>query len=48
VTEPVITEKAKPFYDEMKITYKCTFSEDLRHFKEPAAEEDIQMEYSSA
>jgi hypothetical protein len=26
VTEPVIIEKAKSFYDEMKITDSCTFS----------------------
>ena len=27
VTGPMIIEKAKSFYDEMTITYKCTFSE---------------------
>jgi hypothetical protein len=27
MTEPMIIEKAKSFYDEMKITDKCTFSD---------------------
>ena len=48
VTRPVITETAKYFCDEMKITDKCTFSDgSLRNFKEPAAEGDIQTEYLS-
>jgi hypothetical protein len=35
VTGPMIIEKAKSFYDEMKITDKCTFSEGwLRNFKQ--------------
>jgi DDE superfamily endonuclease./Tc5 transposase DNA-binding domain./CENP-B N-terminal DNA-binding domain. len=35
VTGPLIIEKAKSFYDEMKITEKCTFSEGwLRNFKQ--------------
>jgi hypothetical protein len=46
--KPVIIEKAKSFYNEMKISDKCTFSEDwLQNFKEPAAEGDIQMECHS-
>jgi hypothetical protein len=28
MTGPTIIEKDKPFYDTMKITDKCTFSED--------------------
>jgi hypothetical protein len=37
--KPVIFERAKSFYDEMKISDKCTFSEDLpQNFKELAAE----------
>jgi hypothetical protein len=36
------------FYDEMKITDTCTFSEGwLQNFKEPAAGGGIQMKYSS-
>jgi hypothetical protein len=48
MTEPVVIDKAKSFYGEIKITDNCTFSEGwLQNFKEPAAEGDIQMEYSS-
>jgi hypothetical protein len=48
MTGPAIIEKAKYFYDEMKIIHKCTFSEGwMQNFKEPAAKEDIQIEYSS-
>jgi hypothetical protein len=44
----MIVERATFFHDEIKITDKCTFSEGwLRSFKEPAAEGDIQMQYSS-
>ena len=44
----MIIEKAKSIYDEMKITGTCAFSEVwLKNFKQTAAEEDIQMEYSS-
>jgi hypothetical protein len=44
----VIIGKAKSFYDEMKITGKCTFYEGwLQNFKESADEGDIHMEYSS-
>ena len=40
--------KAKSFNDEMKITYKCPFSEGwLLNFKLSAAEGDFQVEYSS-
>jgi hypothetical protein len=39
--------KKLSFYDEMKITDKCTFSDWLQNFEEPAAEGDIQMEYPS-
>ena len=45
---PMIIEKAKYFYNEMKITDKCTFSGCwLQNFKETAAEGDLQTEYSS-
>jgi len=48
MAEPMIIEKAKYFYDEMKITDKCTFSGCwLQNFKEPAAEGDLQIEYTS-
>jgi hypothetical protein len=44
----VIVEKAKSFYDEMKLTDKCTLSKGwLQNFKVTAAEGDIQMEYCS-
>jgi hypothetical protein len=48
MTGCTIIEKSKYFYDDMKITHKCIFSEGwLQNFKEPAAEKDILMEYSS-
>lgn len=35
MTKPVVTEKAKCFYDETKISDKCTFSDScLQNFKE--------------
>jgi hypothetical protein len=44
----MVTEEVKFFYDEMKITDMCTFSEGwVQNFKEPAAEGDVKMEYSS-
>ena len=43
-----IIVKAKSSYDEMKITYKCPFSEDwLLNFEVSVAEGDFQVEYSS-
>jgi hypothetical protein len=48
VVGPMKIEKGKSFYTEIKITGMWAFSEVWRkHFKEPAAEEDAQMEYSS-
>lgn len=49
VTGPVIVEKTKSFYDEIKITDKCTFYKGwLLNSKETTAEGDIhQMIYSS-
>ena len=48
MAEPMILGKAKYFYDEMKITDKCTFSGCwMQNFKEPAAEENLQSQYSS-
>jgi hypothetical protein len=45
---PVIIEKAQFCYNDMKITDKCPFSEDLlQNLEDPAAEVDTQMEYSS-
>jgi hypothetical protein len=48
MTRPTITEKAKPFYNEIKITNTCTWFEGwMQNFKEPAVEGDIQMVYCS-
>ena len=48
ITGPMITEEVQYFYDEMKITDKCTLSEGWQqNFKEPRADGNIQMEYSS-
>jgi hypothetical protein len=44
----MIIIKAKSFYDEMKINYKCPFSEGwLLNFEVSVAEGDFQVEYSS-
>ena len=47
VNGPVI-KKAKPLYDEMKVTYKCMSSQGcLWSFEEPAGEGCVKMKYSS-
>jgi hypothetical protein len=47
MTGSMIIEKATSFCVEMKIIDHCIFSGGwLRNLKEPAAEGDIQMEYS--
>ena len=44
----MIIVKAKSFYNEIKITFKCPFSEGwLLNFEVSAAEGDFQVEYSS-
>jgi len=44
VTGPMIIQKAKSFYGELKITEKFTFCEgQLQTFKQPAPEGDIQI-----
>jgi hypothetical protein len=48
MAEPMIIEEDKYFYDDVKITDKCTFSGYwLQNFKEPAAKEYLQIEHSS-
>jgi len=48
MAEPKINEKAKYFYDEMKITDKCTFSGYwLQNFKEPTFQMVVQPKYRS-
>jgi hypothetical protein len=44
VTGPMIIQKGKSFYDEMRITDKFTFSEGwLQNFKQLAAEGGVQI-----
>jgi hypothetical protein len=48
VIGPMMFEELKYLYEEMKITDKCVFTEGRpQNFKEPTAEGDNQMSYSS-
>ena len=47
MTGPMIIHTAECFYDEMRITDRCTFSDGwLQNFIDSTAEGDIQMDYS--
>jgi len=46
MTGPMVIRRAKSFYDEVKVTDKCAFSEgELQNFKEPEAILDTSVEY---
>jgi hypothetical protein len=47
MTGPTVIKTARSFFDEMKIIDQCIFPAGwLQNFNEPAAEGDVQMEYS--